>query len=192
MRKLILLLLLLLCVPFVNGCIPLLIGGAIAGGATLMVTDRRTTRTQADDQNIEFTVLKAINDRYRDSSHISVTSYNGVLLLTGEAANANIRSDAEAIARSISGVRNVFNEILVAGNSSLASRSNDGFITSKVKTRFLDNGRRFAPNHVKVVTENGVVYLMGLVTKSEAEAASEIASTTRGVERVVRVFEYLP
>ena len=116
----------------------------------------------------------------------------------GEKAGFHFRGDRgivaagaeRAIARSDGRVKNVFNEIAIAGNSSLGSRGNDTAITSKVKTRFLANAGRFSPNHIKVVTENSTVYLMGIVTKSEADAATEVASTTAGVQRVVKLFEY--
>jgi osmotically-inducible protein OsmY len=176
--------------PLLNGCIPLLIGGAVGAGA-LMATDRRTSGTYIDDQNIELKAYREISHKYRENSHVNFTSFNGVVLITGEAANEDIKKDAEQYVRSISNVRNVFNEVVVGGNSSLGSRSNDTAITSKVKTRFVSNGGRFWANHVKVITEQGVVYLMGLVTKQEGDAAAEVASTTSGVQRVVRVFEYV-
>jgi osmotically-inducible protein OsmY len=187
MRKLLLLLLLVL--PVMQGCIPLIIGGAVGAGA-LLVTDRRPSGAYVKDERIEIAAIKAINDRYRNNSNINVTSYNGNVLISGEAGDEKVKADAEAIVRTIDGVKNVFNEVNVAGNSSLGSRSNDTAITSKVKTRFLSNGGRFSPNHIKVVTENSVVYLMGIVSKPEADAASEVASTTTGVQRVVKLFEY--
>jgi osmotically-inducible protein OsmY len=189
MRKLLLFSLLSL-VPLLNGCVPLLIGGAVGAGA-LIATDRRTSGTYIDDQNIELRAYREISHKYRDNSHVNFTSFNGVVLLTGEAANEDIKKEAEKFVRATANVRNVFNEVVVGGNSALGSRTNDTAITSKVKTRFVSNGGRFWANHVKVVTEQGVVYLMGLVTKQEGDAAAEIASTTSGVQRVVRVFEYV-
>lgn len=186
MRKFFLLLLIL---PVLQGCIPLIVGGAIGAGA-LLVSDRRPSGAYVLDQRIEITAIKQISGRYRDNSHINVVSYNGNVLLSGEAADEKVKSEAEAIVRTIDGVKTVFNEVTIAGNSSLGSRSNDTAITAKVKTRFLSNAGRFSPNHVKVVTENSVVYLMGIVTKSEADAAAEVTSTTTGVQRVVKLFEY--
>ncbi len=182
-------LLLLLFLPVLQGCIPLLVGGAIGAGA-LLVTDRRPSGAYVRDERIEITAIKQISDRYRENSHINVVSYNGNVLLSGEAANEKVKSEVEAILRTVEGVKTVFNEVTIAGNSSLGSRSNDTAITSKVKTRFLSNRGRFSPNHIKVVTENSVVYLMGIVNKSEADAAAEVASTTTGVQRVVKLFEY--
>lgn len=188
MRKLAVLLA-LSALPVLQGCIPLIVGGAIGAGA-LLVADRRPAGSYVQDEGIEIRAVKRINDRYRENSHINATSFNQNVLLSGEAGTEAIKADAEAIVRSDPKVKNVFNEIIVAGNSSLGSRSNDTAITSKVKTRFLANSGRFSPNHIKVVTENSVVYLMGIVTKSEADAATEVASTTAGVQRVVKLFEY--
>jgi osmotically-inducible protein OsmY len=188
MRKFIILIA-LSALPVIQGCIPLIIGGAIGAGA-LLVTDRRPAGTYLKDEGVEIAAIKRINDAYRETSHINATSYNYNVLLSGEAASEKIKADAEAIVRSDGRVKNVFNEITIAGNSSLGSRSNDTAITSKVKTRFLANSGRFSPNHVKVITENNTVYLMGIVTKSEADAATEVASTTSGVQRVVKLFEY--
>ena len=184
-----LLLLALSVLPALQGCIPLIIGGAIGAGA-LLVSDRRPVGAYVKDEGIEIAAIKRINDRYRDTSNINVTSYNHNVLLSGEAGTEKIKTDAEAIARSDGRVKNVFNEITIAGNSSIGSRGNDTAITSKVKTRFLANSGRFSPNHIKVVTENSTVYLMGIVTKSEADSATEVASTTAGVQRVVKLFEY--
>jgi len=188
MRKLLLVSVISL-VPLLNGCVPLLVGGAVGAGA-LMASDRRTSGVYLEDQNIELKGYREISNRYRDNSHINFTSFNRVVLMTGEAATEEIKKEAEQYVRTIPEVRNVFNEVVIGGNSSLGARSNDSVITSKVKTRFVDNGGRFYANHIKVVTENGVVYLMGIVDKTEADAAAEIASTTSGVQRVVRVFEY--
>jgi osmotically-inducible protein OsmY len=182
-------LLALSALPVLQGCIPLIIGGAIGAGA-LLVADRRPAGSYVKDESVEIRAIKRINDRYRDTSHINATSFNQNVLLSGEAGTEAIKADAEAIVRSDEKVKNVFNEITIAGNSSLGSRSNDTAITSKVKTRFLANSGRFSPNHIKVVTENNVVYLMGIVTRSEADAATEVTSTTSGVQRVVKLFEY--
>lgn len=122
--------------------------------------------------------------------HINVTSYNRNVLLTGEAPDAASKAQVERIVREIPNVRGVVNEIQIAGASSYTARANDAYLTSKVKARFIDNGD-VSSNHVKVVTENGVVYLLGLVTRKEADAAVEVARTTGGVQKVVRVFEYI-
>lgn len=122
-----------------------------------------------------------------------MTSYNRIVLLTGEAPREEDRALAEQLARETENVRDVVNEIQIASPSSLGSRASDSSITAQVKARFVNQSNgAFAANHVKVVTENGIVYLMGLVTRREADAATHIARTTSGVRKVVRVFEYIP
>ncbi len=180
-------LLIVAALPFLGGCIAV-VGGAAVGGV-LVAEDRRTIGTITEDQGIELKASSRLDDRLR-SAHINVTSYNRVLLLTGEVPNAAARDEAEKIARAVENVRGVHNELLVSGNSSLTVRSNDSFITSKVKARFVD-AQKFNPVHVKVVTENSVVFLLGLVRRAEANAATDVARTTGGAQKVVRLFEFL-
>jgi osmotically-inducible protein OsmY len=184
----IILLLTLGALPLLHGCAAVVVGGAAATGV-MVAEDRRTVGTMTEDQGIELRAASRINEKYRDA-HINVTSYNRMVLLTGEAPDAAARSNIEKIARAVENVRGVYNEIQVAGNSSLSARANDSYLTSKVKARFVD-ARKFSALHVKVVTEAGTVYLMGLVNRQEANDATEITRTTGGVQRVVRVFEYL-
>ena len=188
MRKLLGWLTLFAALPLFGGCAVAVLGGAAAGGV-LLAEDRRTVGTMTEDQGIELKAGSRIGERVRDA-HLNITSFNRLILLTGEVPNAAAREDAERIARAVENVRGVFNEVQVAGNTALSSRTNDAFLTSKVKARFVD-GQQFSPIHVKVVTENSVVYLMGLVKRAEAEAATEVARTTGGVRKVVRLFEYL-
>ncbi len=171
-----------------GGCIPLVVGGVAATAA--VATDRRTTGTQLDDELIEDKTAANILERYRNSVHVNVTSYNGLVLLTGEVPTEATREEIADIARGWPKVRSVQNELAVGSLTGLSSRSNDTFITSKVKTRFVE-AAKFQINHVKVVTERGVVYLMGVVRREEGNAAAEIARTTSGVERVVKVFDYI-
>ena len=180
---------LLAILPLFHGCAPLLVGGAAAGGA-MVVNDRRTVGTITEDESIELKASGRIGERFKDSAHVNVTSYNRMVLLTGEVPNAEARTEVERIARGVENVRGVHNETVASGVTSYTARSNDAIITSKVKGRFLD-ARKFNALHVKVVTESNVVYLLGLVKKQEADAATEIARTTSGVQKVVRVFEYL-
>ncbi len=175
--------------PQLQGCLPLVAGGA--GATALALNDRRTIGTQTEDKEIDLRSEKRINDRFGDKVHINVTSYNRNLLLTGEAPDAATKAEIENIVREIPNVRGVVNEIQIAGVSSYTSRGSDSYLTSKVKARFVDNGGSFSANQVKVVTEASVVYLLGLVTRKEAEAAVEIARTTGGEQKVVRVFEYV-
>ena len=130
-----------------------------------------------------------VDDRYGDRVHVNVTSYNRYVLLTGEVTDEAARMEIEKIARGVPNVLGVTNDLQVAGKSSMGSRSNDSYLTSKVKTRFLDSGK-FNAIHIKVVTEAGVVYLLGMVTEKEAEDAVEIARTSGGVRKVVKMFEY--
>jgi len=178
----------LLVLPLLNGCVPVVVGGAAATGV-VVAEDRRTVGTMTEDESIEFKTLARLRERVKDT-HINVTSYNRMVLLTGEVPDAGAKASAEKVARAMDNVRSVVNELQVAGNSALSSRANDSYITSKVKARFVD-GQKFNPLHVKVVTESNVVYLLGLVKKREANDATEIARTTGGVQKVVRVFEYL-
>ena len=132
------------------------------------------------------------SDALREQAHVNATSYNSTVLLTGEAYTPELKAQAEKIAAEVPQVKNVVNEIELAGRSSLASRSNDGLITTKVKANLISEaGKRYEPEQVKVVTERGVVYLLGLVTRDEADAVTEVVRTTPGVQKVVRVFEYI-
>lgn len=181
----------LLVVPFINGCVPLAVGGAAgaAGAGVVVAEDRRTVGTIAEDEGIEIKVANRVGDKV-PGGHINVTSYNRRVLLTGEVPDAAAKAAAEKIARAVENVRGVFNELQAGPNSALSTRANDSYLTSVVKARFVD-AQRFSPVHVKVVTESGVVYLMGLVRHKEADDATELARITSGVRKVVRVFEYL-
>jgi osmotically-inducible protein OsmY len=180
---------LLVSLPLLHGCTAMVVGGAAYTGV-VMVQDRRTVGTIAEDEGIELKASNRIGNRFKDAIHINVTSYNRMVLITGEVPDAATKTEVERIARSVENVRGVFNEVAVAGESSYTVRTNDSVLTSKVKARFVDAGK-FNVLHVKVVTENSIVYLMGLVKKQEAQDATEIARTTSGVQKVVRVFEYL-
>jgi osmotically-inducible protein OsmY len=175
--------------PLLDGCAPLVIGGAAATGV-MVGEDRRTVGTMTEDQTIEAKAGSRMGERLKGNTHINITSYNGIVLLTGEVPDARSKEEAGRIAQAVEKVRSVYNELTVGPVTPLTSRTNDTVITSKVKARFVD-GRKFSPLHVKVVTENGVVYLLGLVRKQEAADATDIARTTSGVIKVVRLFEYI-
>ncbi len=179
---------LLLSLPILAGCF----GAAAVGVGTgaLMLSDRRNSETFVTDEGMELRASARINEKYGDKSHVNVISYNRMLLLTGEVTSEAAKADVEKIAATVPNVKSISNELAVAGPSSFGGRSNDSYITSKVKARFVDAGK-FAPNHVKVITEAGVVFLLGLVTQAEADAAVEITRTTGGVQKVVRVFEII-
>jgi osmotically-inducible protein OsmY len=177
-----------LIVPFfLQGCPALILGGGAAAVGAL--EDRRTSGTQIEDQGIESRTQGRINERLGERAHVNVTVFNRSVLLTGEAWDETTRAEIEKIAAAVPNVRTVTNEVQVSGLSSAASRANDTAVTAKVKGRLL-NVKGLNPYHVKVVTEAGVVYLLGLVTELEAEAAVDIARTTGGVRKVVKVFEY--
>lgn len=175
-----------LALPVLSGCAAVVVG-AVAGGA-LVATDRRSAGAQLDDTTIETKVASTLNSRYGDRAHIATTSYNGMVLLSGEAPDSAIADDAVAIARGTDRVRNVYNEVAIMPPTDLSTRTNDSYTTSKVKARFVE-ANKFSATHVKVVTERGIVYLMGIVSRDEANAAAEVAATTSGVSRVVRLFE---
>lgn len=174
--------------PVLQGCFPLVATGVGAG--VLAAEDRRTTGTFVEDQNIEIKAAGRLETGLKDRAHINITSYNRNVLLTGEARDEQVKAQAETIVREIPQVRNVINELAIRPNRPLASYANDAYLTSKVKARMLE-AQRFQINHVKVVSEDGVVYLLGLVTRKEAEDAAEIARTTSGVAKVVKVFELI-
>ena len=175
-------------VPALQACFPAVATGV--GMGAMMVTDRRSSGTYIEDEGLEWKVDKKIGERFGSNAHVNVTAFNRIVLLTGEVPDEATRSALEQIAASVPNVRGVTNETHVAGTSSLTSRGNDSMITSKVKARFVD-ANKFSANHVKVVTEAGTVYLLGMVTRSEADLATEIARTTSGVSKVVRAFEYI-
>jgi osmotically-inducible protein OsmY len=171
------------------GCAAVVVGGAVAGGAAVAV-DRRPAEVMASDERIEIQATNRITELFKDKGHINVTSYNRQVLLTGEAATEALKQDAERAAATTPEVKSVTDELVIGPPSSLGTRSNDTYLTSLVKSRFV-TAQKFNPIHVKVITEAGTVYLLGMVTKREADDATQIARTTSGVKRVVRVFEYI-
>ena len=171
-----------------SGCAALLLGGAV--GTALMVTDRRTAGVQLEDQSIELKAATRIRDAVGERGHISVVSYNRMVLLTGEVASEADRAAIEQTVARIENVRSTVNELAVMGSSSLTARSNDTILTSKVKASFLD-AKDLQANTIKVVTERATVYLMGRVTEREAVRAAELARGVSGVQKVVRVFDIL-
>ncbi len=189
MRRLALVAALAAALPFLQACAPIAVAGA--GAAALVATDRRTTGTYVEDEEIEWKVIARMREPQFAAAHVNATSYNRRVLLTGEVPDDNAKKQAEDAVRAITNVREVTNELQVAGASSLASRGSDALITSNVKARMVNNAK-FSFQHIKVVTEAGIVYLMGLVTPEEGDAAVDVARTTSGVTRVVKVFEYLP
>jgi len=171
-----------------QGCFPAMVAGV--GATALVASDRRTAGTYVDDKPIEWKVSNLIRKSFGTLNHVNVTSYNRNVLLTGEVQDDSTRAEVERLAGTVEGVRTVYNEVVVGPPSSRSSRANDSAITTNTKARFLNNGV-FLPNHIKVVTEAGTVFLLGIVTQAESDRATEIAGTSKGVNRVVRVFEYI-
>jgi osmotically-inducible protein OsmY len=179
----------LLClgaVLLLAGCPAAIIGGGAVAYGT--IEDRRTSGTMIDDDSIETRIGRAVRERYGENTHVNITSFNRSVLLTGEVPEESRRAEIEKLAQGAGNVRNITNELQVAAPSSLGARTNDSYITTKVKGRILDSNK-VNPIHVKVVTEAGVVYLMGIVTEQEAADAVEVARNTGGVVKVVRIFD---
>jgi osmotically-inducible protein OsmY len=179
------LLLVVLVSGLLQGCVP-----AAVGSGVMMVQDRRTSGAYVEDIAIEAKAFDRIGKQFKDGVHINITSFNRNVLISGEVPTDAIKTEVGRLMTSIENVRNINNELVVSGTTSLTARSNDSMITSNVKMRFV-NDPRFSANHVKVITENGKVFLMGMVNRAEADAAAEVASTTAGVQGVVKLFEYL-
>ena len=171
-----------------SGCAAAVVGGAAVGG--MMALDRRTVGTQVEDEGIELRAGNRIHGIYGDKVHVNVTSYNRQVLLTGEVPSAEVRDAVEKTVAAEQNVRSVVNDLAVMPNSTIGQRSNDTFITGKVRASLVD-AKDLSANSFKVVTERNVVYLMGRVSQREAGRATAIARGITGVSKVVRVFEYL-
>lgn len=169
-----------------SACAPLILGGAVMTG--VVATDRRTTGTQVEDESIEIKVASAVRKEMGDRIHLNVTSYNRQVLLTGEVRIAADKERAEKLAQSQENVKAVVNDLAVMPVSSLTERSKDTVITGRVKAAFVD-AKDLQVGAIKVVTERGIVYLMGRVSPREAKRATDIARGMGGVTKVVRVFE---
>ncbi len=172
-----------------SACAPLVVGGAMLGG-TLMVTDRRTPGAQIEDQSIELKAMNRVREVIGDHGHVSITSYNRTVLITGEVLNEADKATVEQAVQRVQNVKGTVNELGIMAPTSLTSRSNDTLLTSKVKATFIDAKDVYA-NSVKVTAERGTVYLMGRVTEREADRATELARTVSGVQKVVRLFEII-
>ena len=175
-------------VAALSACAPMIIGGAVVG--SMMATDRRTAGTQIEDEGIELRAASALRTTLGDRVHINITSFNRQVLVTGEALTASDRQQVEQTVGRVENVRSVVNEVAVMGHTSLSQRSSDVLVTSKVKAALVD-ARDMSVNAFKVVTERGTTYLMGRVTKREADRATDIARSTGGVLKVVRVLELI-
>jgi osmotically-inducible protein OsmY len=173
-----------------SGCAPLLVGGAVAGGAMVAV-DRRSPGIQLEDQSIELRLMQQLGAKFPgDKGHISATSYNRRVLLTGEVADEQGKAEAQSTAEKSESVVAVMNELVIGAPSSLANRNFDTALTSKVLAALLQ-AKDVPSGTIKVVSERAVVYLMGRVTQAEGEASARAASRVSGVRQVVKYFDYL-
>lgn len=170
-----------------SACAPLLVGGAAATTA-VVITDRRTPGAHIEDKNISFKAEKEIGEKLGQGARVNAMSYNGILLLTGDVPNAQAKTEATTIAQGIQHVKKVVNQLNVGPEATFGTRSNDTWLTSKVKAKLLDT--KYVPSAtIDVTTDHGVVYLMGLVTEAEGNYAATAASEVSGVKKVVKVFE---
>ncbi len=171
------------------GCAPLIIGGAAVGTA-LVATDRRTTAAQLEDQTIELKASSRVRDTFGERARVGTTSYNRLVLVTGEAASEADRVAVEQAVQKVENVRSVINEVAVLGSAAWTARSGDAILSGRVKASLVDT-KDLSANAFKVVTERGTVYLMGRVTEREANRASDVVRSVPGVLKVVKVFEYI-
>ena len=169
-----------------SACAPLVVGGAVMSG--MVAVDRRTSGTQLEDEAIELKVANAVNKELGDRVHLNVTSYNRRVLLSGEVRNEADRARATLLAQSQENVKDVVNDLAIGAASSLSQRTKDTVTTGQVKAAFVD-AKDLQSSAVKVVTERGIVYLMGRVTPREAQRATDVARGVNGVAKVVKVFE---
>ena len=172
-----------------QGCAGIVIAGGATAGA--MANDRRSSGAYADDETIEWKIIDVLykDEEISDQTHLNATSYNGIVLLTGEIPNETMRVKIQQKIRGVPGVRQLHDETSIAAPSSMMSRSGDSWITSKVKTALLTDDTQMG-TRTKVVTDKGVVYLMGIVSPQEADKLTDIARRVGGVQKVVKVFEY--
>jgi osmotically-inducible protein OsmY len=177
-----------LCVASMSACVPLMVGGAVTGA--IVATDRRTSGAQLDDQAIELRGANRLRDNLGNRARVSVTSYNRRVLLTGEAASEGVKAEAEAIIKALDNVEAIYNELAITNSPSLTEKASDALLTSRVKAGLVEI-KEISMNSFKVLSERNVVYLMGRVTQQESDMATEVARTTKGAERVVRVMEIL-
>ena len=175
--------------PMLQGCLPVVAASAVSGGA-LATLDRRSLGTQTDDETVEWKASSRVGEKFSDNVHLNFTSYNRKVLVTGEVPSEEVKGEIERIVVGVPQVQGVYNELAVAPVTSFSTRSNDSYITTRVKSRFVDSGK-FSAVHVKVVTEAGVVYLLGLVTQREADSAIQVARTTSDVKKVVNLLEII-
>ncbi len=183
------LLLIILALPILQGCFALVAAG-VAGGV-LVAVDRRSVGVQTDDESIEWKALNGVTSAQFEKAHLNFTSFNRRVLITGEVPNEEARAEISRVVLNIPNVQAVYNEVKIAPASSIGARSNDSFITTKVKSRSIDFNGKFNPSQLKVITEAEIVYLMGIMSREEAESAIQLTRTTSGVKKVINLIEIL-
>ncbi len=190
MRNLVVFLLGIAIGVFQTGCAPVLVGAGVSATA-IIADDRRTSGAMLEDKTIEIKAQKLIAENLGEKNQaVKVHSYNRYTLLVGQVDDEQKKIDAEDLTMEVSNVREVQNEIEVAGQPSLMSRQNDGFLKARVVARLVKD-KKISSNHIKVITSSGIVYLMGLVTNDEGNYAAKVSARTEGVKKVVTVFEYI-
>jgi len=177
-----------LAVLQLSSCAVVAVGGVAAGAA--IMADRRTPGVQAIDKGIELEANNALAKKFGDNAHINVTSFNQKVLLTGEVKDADIKSEASAYVKAMKNARSVFNELIIGPNSSYTSRANDSYLESKIKTQMIFT-EQLPSNSMAIVAEGSSIYLMGILTQSEADLAKKIASNTSGVKDVYVYFDII-
>lgn len=175
--------------PLIQACVPLVAATGIGAGA-LIISDRRSSGAYIEDETIGWKVEERIVQKFGSDTHVNAVSYNRSVLLTGEVPDAATKAEVGRLASEVVNVKGVVNEVVVGAPSSTKSRASDTYLTSKIKARFVE-ANKFSANHVRVHASAGTAFLLGIVTRQEADDASQIAATTSGVEKVVRVFEYI-
>lgn len=175
--------------PAIQACVPIVAATGIGAGA-LIIADRRSSGAYIEDETIGWKAEERIVQKYGSDTHVNAISYNRNVLLTGEVPDAATKAEVGRLASDVVNVRGVVNEVVVGPPSSAKSRANDTYLTSKVKARFVE-ANKFSANHVRVHASAGTIFLLGIVTRQEADDASQISATTSGVDKVVRVFEYI-
>jgi osmotically-inducible protein OsmY len=177
-----------LVVPALQGCFTVVAAGVTQG--VMVAVDRRSVGTQTEDESIEWKASARVSEKFGDKVHVNFTSYNRKVLLSGEVPDEATRVEVDKLTSGVANVEGVYNELVIGPLTSFGNRSNDAYITSKVKSRSIDVGK-FNPVHVKVVTEAGTAFLLGLVTQAEADSAVQVARTTAGVKKVVNLLEII-
>jgi len=176
--------------PLLSACVPAVI---VTGAAVGVVSyhDRRSTGTQADDETTEWRARNRLPAVWRERGNVNFTAYNRRVLVSGEVPDERAKEEIGALAAALDGVQKVHNELRIGPVSTVGDRADDVLLSSRIKARLLDQ-KVVSSNHVKPVSERGVVFLMGIVSESEAQAAIDVVRTTAGVAKVVSLFEILP